>query len=90
MDTPPEPEVVKKVEPTPEENKTKEDAGQTTTTGGSNSGNNGAGDTQVSTSDIVKTVEDPYTQEDYLVAIIVIGIVLVLAMVITFFVVLLK
>lgn len=90
VDTPPEPEVVKKVEPTPEENKTKEDAGQTTTTGGSNSGNNGAGDTQVSTSDIVKTVEDPYTQEDYLVAIIVIGIVLVLAMVITFFVVLLK
>ncbi len=51
---------------------------------------NKEGNTALTSSTIIETVEDSYSQEDFLVGIILVAIVIVLALIIIFFVVLLK
>ena len=65
-------------EPTPSETE------QTQTTTGTTTGN------QISSSVVAQTVENPYTSDDLIIAGLIVAVILVLAMIVTFFVILVK
>ena len=80
-------------EETDSEEETQQEEDNLDTTGNTNNSNDQEVDSetnQVGSSEIVETVENPYTTEDFFIATIIVAFVLIVAMIVIFIVVLLK